>query len=392
MTIDTSTTTDRTEEATNALADRVFASVLGTLDILTIHIGDQLGLYDLLHRRGPLDVAEVAAASGTHPRYAREWLEQQAVAGLIDVIDPTVGADERRYWLSDAHAAVLCDRDSLAYTTPFARMVATAAVQLPRLLEAYRTGDGVGWSDYGELMRTAQADANRPLFLQVLGSDWLPSVPGLDGVLRDGGRVADIGCGDGWSSIGIARAYPGVTVDGYDVDADSIEAARGHAAAEALNDRVRFTLVDAASMPTSGDYDLVAAFECIHDLPDPVGVLRSARRMVKPGGTVLVMDERVPEDVHRPGRHGRAADVRHLDADLPSRRSLQPSGRSALARSCAPTRYGATPSTPASPTSRCCRSSTTCSASTDCSVEPDRKALTATPRSGPRSLAANAAE
>ena len=212
-----------------------------------------------------------------------------------------LAADERRYWLSDAHAAVLCDRDSLAYTTPFARMIAAAAVQLPRLLEAYRTGDGVGWSEYGDLMRTAQADANRPLFLQVLGSDWLPSVPGLDGVLRDGGRVADIGCGDGWSAIGIARAYPAVTVDGYDVDADSVEAARRHAAAEGLSDRVRFTLVDAASVPTSGDYDLVAAFECIHDLPDPVGVLRSARRMVKPGGSVLVMDERVPEEFTGPG-------------------------------------------------------------------------------------------
>ena len=126
MTINTAQTLERTEEATGAFADRVFSSVLGALDVLTIHIGDQLGLYDLLHRRGPLDVAEVAAASGTHPRYAREWLEQQAVAGLVDVLDPTVGADERRYWLSDAHAAVLCDRDSLAYTTPFARMIASA--------------------------------------------------------------------------------------------------------------------------------------------------------------------------------------------------------------------------------------------------------------------------
>jgi 2-polyprenyl-3-methyl-5-hydroxy-6-metoxy-1,4-benzoquinol methylase len=295
MTTDTAPNLDRTEEATGALADRVFASLLGALDVLTIHIGDQLGLYDLLHRRGPLDVAEAAALSGTHPRYAREWLEQQAVAGLVDVLDPTAGADERRYWLSEAKAAVLCDRDSLAYTTPFARMVAAAAVQLPRLLDAYRTGDGVGWSDYGELMRTAQADANRPLFLQVLGSDWLPSVPGVDAVLRNGGRAADIGCGDGWSSIGIARAYPTATVDGYDVDADSVDAARGNAAAEGLDDRVRFTLVDASSVPKSGDYDLVTAFECIHDLPDPVGVLRSVRRMVKPGGTVLVMDERVPD-------------------------------------------------------------------------------------------------
>jgi 2-polyprenyl-3-methyl-5-hydroxy-6-metoxy-1,4-benzoquinol methylase len=301
MTIDTAQTLSRTEEATGALADRVFASLLGALDVLTIHIGDQLGLYDLLHRRGPLDVAEIANASGAHPRYTREWLEQQAVAGLVDVLDPTVAADERRYWLSDAHAAVLCDRDSLVYTTPFARMIAAAATQLPQLLDAYRTGDGVGWSDYGELMRTAQADANRPLFLQVLGSDWLPNVPDLDAVLRDGGRVADIGCGDGWSSIGIARAYPAVTVDGYDVDADSVEAARGHAADEGLSDRIRFTLVDAASAPTSGDYDLVAAFECIHDLSDPVGVLRSARRMVKPGGTVFVMDERVPDAFTGPG-------------------------------------------------------------------------------------------
>jgi 2-polyprenyl-3-methyl-5-hydroxy-6-metoxy-1,4-benzoquinol methylase len=302
MTIDTSTTTlDRTEEATTALADRVFASLLGALDVLTIHIGDQLGLYDVLHRRGPLDVAEVAAASGTHPRYAREWLEQQAVAGLIDVLDPALPADERRYALSDAHAAVLCDPDSLAYTTPFARMVAAAAVQLPALLEAYRTGRGVGWDEFGELMRTAQADANRPLFLQVLGSEWLPSVPGLDAVLRAGGRVADIGCGDGWSSIGIARAYPTATVHGYDVDADSIEAARRHAAAEGLADRVTFTLVDAGSVPTSGEYDLVTAFECIHDLPDPVAVLASARRMAKPGGTVLVMDERVPEAFTGPG-------------------------------------------------------------------------------------------
>ena len=116
----------------------------------------------------------------------------------------------------------------------------------------------------------------------------------MDAALRDGGKVAGIGCGDGWSSIGIARAYAAVTVDGYDVD-DSISAARDHAASYGLGERVRFTRVDAASVPTAGDYDLVAAFECIHDLPDPVSVLRAARRMVRPGGTVLVMDERVPD-------------------------------------------------------------------------------------------------
>jgi SAM-dependent methyltransferase len=287
--------------ATDVLADRLFSSLLGTLDVLTVHIGDQFGLYELLHRSGPLSAPEVAQGSGMAPRYAREWLEQQAVAGLVDVEDAGAPAGERRYAVSDAHAAVLCDRDSLAYLTPFARMVAAAAVQMPRLLEAYRTGGGLGWSDFGELMRTAQAEANRPLFLEVLGSEWLPSLPDLDAALRDGGKVADIGCGDGWSSIGIARAYPAVTVDGYDVDGDSIDAARDHAASYGLGERVRFTQVDAASVPTAGDYDLVTAFECIHDLPDPVGVLRAARRMVRPGGFVLVMDERVPDEFTGPG-------------------------------------------------------------------------------------------
>jgi SAM-dependent methyltransferase len=248
-----------------------------------------------------LTVTDLAQGSGIHPRYAREWLEQQTVAGLLEVEDAGAPAAERRYTISGAHAAVLCDRESLAYLTPFARMLAAAAAQMPRLLEAYRSGGGLGWSDYGELMRTAQAEANRPLFLKVLGSEWLPSLPDVDAALRDGGKVADIGCGDGWSSIGIARAYPAVTVDGYDVDGDSIGAARDHAASYGLSERVRFTQVDAASVPTSGDYDLVAAFECIHDLPDPAGVLRAARRMVRPGGTVLVMDERVPDDFTGPG-------------------------------------------------------------------------------------------
>jgi SAM-dependent methyltransferase len=284
-----------------SLADRLFASLLGTLDVLTIHVGDQLGLYELLHRRGPLSVAEVAAGAGMDARYAREWLEQQVVAGLIETDDAAASADSRLYHLTDEQASVLCDRDSLSYLTPFARMLAAAAMRLPELLDAYRTGGGVGWSDFGPLMRTAQADANRPLFLQVLGSDWLPSVPGLDAALRDGGKVADIGCGDGWSSLAIARAYPHVAVDGYDVDADSIDAGRAQAEAEGLADRVRFALADAATVPAAGDYDLVTFFECVHDMPDPVGVLRSARRMVAPGGTVLVMDERVPDEFTGPG-------------------------------------------------------------------------------------------
>ncbi len=285
---------------TDELADHLFASALGTLDILSVHLGDRFGLYDVL-ADGPMDEAEVSRRSGMHPRYAREWLEQQVVSGLIEVDDPALAPESRRYSLPAEHAAVLADRDGLAYFAPFARLLAAAAVQRPALEQAYRTGGGVGWAAYGELMRTAQAEANRPLYLGPLGSEWLPALPEVHQALTDGGTVADIGCGEGWSSIGIAEAYPTSRVDGYDVDAASVEAARSHAEERGLGDRVTFHLVDGAGGGEAGSYDLVTAFECVHDLPDPVSVLMNARRLVRAGGTVLVMDERVPESFTGPG-------------------------------------------------------------------------------------------
>ncbi|CAN5683424.1 class I SAM-dependent methyltransferase [soil metagenome] len=285
---------------TDELADHLFTSALGTLDILSVAIGDRFGLYDVL-AEGPLDEAEVARRSGMHPRYAREWLEQQTVAGLIDVDDPARAPESRRYSLPAEHAAVLVDRESLAFFAPLARLLAAAAVQLPALEEAYRSGGGVGWAAYGDQMRTAQAECNRPLYLGLLGPQWLPALPEVHQALTDGGTVADIGCGEGWSSIGIAEAYPAARVDGFDVDTASIDAARRHAEERGLGERVTFHLVDGAGGGDAGTYDLVTAFECVHDLPDPVSVLANTRRLVRAGGTVLVMDERVPETFTGPG-------------------------------------------------------------------------------------------
>lgn len=285
---------------TDELADHLLESVLGALDVLTVAVGAHFGLYALLHRRAHT-VAEAAAASGMAPRYAREWLEQQCVAGLVDVDDPALPAEERRYTLSDEHAAVLCDPDSLSYTTPFAQMVAAAGVQLPRLLAAYADGGGLGWEQYGEAMRRSQADANRPLFLQLLGPQWLPALPEVHASLEGGGRVADIGCGDGWAAIGVGLAYPGARVDGYDIDAASIAAAAANAAAHGVAERVRFHHADAAGADRDGSYDLVLAMECVHDMADPVAVLSAARRLVADGGHVVVMDERVPDAFTGPG-------------------------------------------------------------------------------------------
>jgi SAM-dependent methyltransferase len=282
---------------TEAFAERLFGSFLGGLDMLTITLGDQLGLYDALHHRGPLTAGELAETAGIAPRYAREWLEQQTVAGILSVDDAELSADERRFAVPAEHVPVLVDQDSLMYFRPFLTAVAGAAVQLPALLDAYRTGGGVSWQQFGDLVRNAQGQGNRPLFLQVLGQEWLPSLPDIHRRLAAGGRVADIGCGEGWSAIGMALAYPDIRVDGYDIDEASVEAANAHAEAYGVGERVTVHCVDAGHGAADREegYDLVTAFECVHDMGDPVSVLAQMREMAAPNGVVVVVDERVPE-------------------------------------------------------------------------------------------------
>jgi SAM-dependent methyltransferase len=284
---------------TDTFVERLFGSVLATMDLQSVYLGDRLGYYRAL-AEAPLTSAELAARTGTAERYAREWLEQQAVTGIL-VTDPAVDADTRRYTLPTAYIAPLLDGLDLSHIAPFARAVVGFVKQTDLLLEAFRTGGGVSWAQHGADGREGQAGANRPLFLGPLGREYLPSIQDVDAALRSGGRAADVGCGLGWSSIGIALAYPEATVDGYDVDAPSIEAARRNAREAGVDDRVRFHAVDAATVDTSGGYDAVFAFECIHDLPDPVSVLATMRRLAGERGTVIVMDERVAETFTAPG-------------------------------------------------------------------------------------------
>lgn len=280
---------------TEALAERLFGSALGALDALTVTIGSRLGLYEALHRAGPSTAAEVAVRTGTDVRYLREWLEQQTVAGLVDVDDAAAAPEERRFSVPAEHVPVLVDRDDLAYFPPVLNALCAAGTQLPAVVDAFHTGAGVPWQRYGPQMRLGQAEANRPLFLTVLGQQWLPAIPDVHATLLAGARVADIGAGEGWSSIGIALAYPDVTVDAYDIDAESVRAANEHAAELGLAGRVRAHQLDGALVDRPGRYDLVVAFECVHDMADPVAVLAEMRELRAPGGAVIVMDERAPE-------------------------------------------------------------------------------------------------
>ena len=285
------------------LATRLFTAALGTMDLWHIYIGQKLGLYARLASAGALTSVDLASHSGMHERYAREWLEQQAVTGILVVDDIAAPPDQRRFRLPAGHAEALLDEESMNYLAPVAAMLVSVAQHMPELLTAYRTGEGLDWAAYGPEMWQGQAALNRPLYVNVLGQDYLKSIPELNAILSGpNARVADLGCGGGWSTIAIARAYPKATVDGYDLDAPSIEQATHAADSAGVSARVQFFALDAATLSdATAAYDLVTIFEALHDVPDPVGVLRSALKMLSEGGVVLVMDERVADEFTVPG-------------------------------------------------------------------------------------------
>jgi len=299
------TTSVLTDEATarrDALVERIFMASIGALELGAIQVGDRLGFYRSLAGDGVATPSELAARTGTSERYVREWLEQQAVAGLLSVDDARADAAERRYSLPAEHREVLVEQEDLNFLAPLARLTIGVLGPLEQLLEAYRTGQGVPYEAYGEDTREGIGALNRPMFVNQL-ADWLAAIPEVDGRLRaqPAARVADIACGTGWSSIAIARAYPDVTVDGFDLDAASIATARQNIAATDLADRVHPAVRDAADPDLSGRYDLVTIFEALHDMDYPVQALQTARRLLTDGGCVVIGDERVAERFAAPG-------------------------------------------------------------------------------------------
>ncbi|MDI9916123.1 class I SAM-dependent methyltransferase [Rhodococcus sp. IEGM 1379] len=283
--------------ASEILADRLFAATIGAAELQAVYLGDRLGWYRALADHGPLTSTELADRTATVERYAREWLEHQAVSGYLDV-----SADsDRRYSLSAEHAAVLLDCDSLLYLTPLSRLFVATTTSMPRLLDAYRHGGGVTWESMGADAREGQALMNRPMYLRQLCQEFLPTIADLHATLTGGAKVADLGMGEGWSSVALALGYPNVEVHGFDVDAASVAAARRHARDNGVDDRVHFSLVDVAGQAhelgraDTGTYDAVFAFECVHDVPDPVGFLSTARSIAQPGAPVIVVDERTAD-------------------------------------------------------------------------------------------------
>jgi len=286
-----------TAQQTEAFIDKLLQSTRGAFEIFGMYLGVRLGYYRALSESGPADSQKLAERTGTYERYAREWLEHQAICGILEVDDESIDAKSRRYTLPEPYQEVLADEESVNYLGALPIIFAGALRPLHAVVQAYKTGGGVAYAEYGADLVEGQAGMNRAMFLKEMGSSWLPTITDVHRRLLSDppARVADVGAGAGWSSIAIARSYPKAEIDGFDLDQPSVEIARENARRAGIDGRVKFHLRDAADPLLAGQYDLVAAFECIHDMADPVSALRTMSHLAGPTGTVLVVDERVGE-------------------------------------------------------------------------------------------------
>lgn len=276
-----------------ALMGRLFEALLGSLEVSTVYLGLKLGFYPELTQ--PRTAAEVSEATGVLPRYVREWLEQQAISGFLDVDDAT-DPEQRRFWLSDDQAAVLLHEDSPLYGGAMALLGGGCGAVLPRVLQAWRDGTGLSFGEYGDDVRIGQGMFNKGGYFGPLVEEWLPAMPEVQQLLaRDGASALDVGCGVGWSTLALADAFPNLAVVGTDSDEASILDARANAADAGLGERLRFEVRLSDAEPRPSEHDVVFFFECLHDMAHPVAALRAAHTSLRPGGRVVVMDERAEE-------------------------------------------------------------------------------------------------
>lgn len=252
-------------------------------------VGTKLGLYKALAADGPLDSAGLAARTGLHERYVREWLAAQAASGFVDY-DAAAGT----FAMSPEQAMALADEDSPVYVASAFELIASAYIDEPKITDAFRTGAGVGWHEHHECLFRGTERFFRPGYRANLVSAWLPALDGVMPKLAAGANVADLGCGHGASTILMAEAFPNSRFTGYDYHAASIDRARQ--AADGADGNISFEVADGKALP-HGDFDLVACFDCLHDMGDPVGVARRVREVMKPDGTFMIVEPFANDDL-----------------------------------------------------------------------------------------------
>lgn len=270
------------EDKLMALLGKVLDDLGGAYSVPLVRMGEQLGLYAAL-RRGPLTSVQLAEKTGCAERYVREWLGNQAGCGYV-THDPT----DETFSLTEEQALVFAEPESPVYMLGAYDNAVSGIENQPKVQAAFRTGDGVAWGDQASCMFCAVAKFFRPGYEANLVQNWLPALDGITAKLEQGGKIADVGCGHGFSTLIMARTFPNAEVIGYDFHGPSIEEANAHAASHNLPN-VRFETATAKDYPGT-DYDLVTCFDCLHDMGDPTGAAAHIKQSLKPDGSWMIVE------------------------------------------------------------------------------------------------------
>ena len=246
-------------------------------------IGEKLGLYKALVA-GPMTAAELARKTGTDERYLREWLASQAAGGYITYADKT-----NKFSLTEEQAFTLAQEDSPAYLPGAFELALGSLAAVPRIAESFRTGAGMGWHEHADGVFHGCEKFFRPGYAANLVTSWIPSLHDVKAKLEVGARVADVGCGNGASTLLMAKAFPNSQFFGFDYHDKSIAAARESANREGVAERVTFEVAKAKNY-TGKDYDFVAVFDCLHDMGDPVGAAAHVRQSLAKNGTWMIVE------------------------------------------------------------------------------------------------------
>jgi SAM-dependent methyltransferase len=296
----TPTTTPLQMDKLEAFLGKVVGDLGAAMSTALVVLGDRLGLYKALAGSGPLTPDELAERTGTHERYVREWLCAQAAGGYV-----SYDAETKRFWLPPEQAAALADETSPAYI-PGGFYIAEAVVRAQeQVAENFRSGRGMGWGEHASCLFEGTERFFRSAYIGNLTSSWIPSLEGVEARLRTSALVADVGCGLGASTILMAKTYPKSRFRGFDAHPESIALARKRAEAEKVADRVTFEVARSTEFSGTG-YDLVAHFDCLHDMGDPAGAARHVRRSLAPDGVWMIVEplasDRVEENLNPVGR------------------------------------------------------------------------------------------
>ncbi|HEX5201064.1 class I SAM-dependent methyltransferase [Paractinoplanes rhizophilus] len=267
-----------------AFVFRAVDEVGAALNCALVVMGDQLGYYRDLAAHGPTTPSELAERTGTGVHYAREWLNAQAAGGFVDY-----DADTRRYTLPPEQAVALADESSPAFLPGFFQIAHGTARDAAMVIDAARAGQGLGWDQHNSDVHAGCERFFRPGYAANLVPAWLPALDGVVDKLRNGAKVADVGCGHGASTVLMAQAFPRSTFAGSDFHAESVATARDRASSAAVADRTQFEVAAATGFSGAG-YDLVTMFDCLHDMGDPLGAARHVRQVIAPDGTWMIVE------------------------------------------------------------------------------------------------------